>query len=72
MRDSKMMETSPACKNTQTDNTSQMKKKKSVDAFIWPWINGSYKVCSVFTEQSGIVGHKTQREEFWKPSEHGE
>ncbi len=50
MRDSKMMETSPACKNTQTDNTSQMKKKKSVDAFIWPWINGSYKVCSVFTE----------------------
>ncbi len=65
MRDSKMMETSPACKNTQTDNTSQMKKKKSTDAFIWPWINGSYKVCSVFTEHSlGLWDIKHREKNF--------
>lgn len=46
--------------------------EKRADAFIWLWINGSYNVCSVFTEHSLGLWDIKHREAFWKPSEHGE
>lgn len=64
MHDSKMMETSPACKNTHRQHKS-LKWKNRADAFIWAWINVCYNVRSVFTEHSlEILGHKTLREAF--------